>query len=295
MKISIIGIGRLGGALALAFPKSGHIVENLVARRPGPAEHLSDLISPPPKILSPAEFGQITSDVILISTGDAEIQAVAESLAENLANRPFVFHTSGSLSSSVLMALAEKGFPTASLHPLVSVSDSQIGSERFADAYFCVEGRPDAVAAAEKLVADLGGKSFSIDSGAKALYHASAVTACGHLVALIDVALEMLIKCGVSEEMAKVILLPLIRSTVENLNEQSPAEALTGTFARADSGTFERHLEALIAAGSEDILKIYLQLAERSLDLADTRNIDQPAKSKDIRKRLSLAKKNLKC
>ena len=56
---------------------------------------------------------------------------------------------------------------------------------------------------AEKLVTDLGGKSFSIETKYKTLYHASAVTACGHLVALLDVAFEMLSKCGLDEENCK--------------------------------------------------------------------------------------------
>ena len=41
-----------------------------------------------------------------------------------------------------------------------------------------------AVEAAKKIVDALGGKSFSIETKYKTLYHASAVTACGHLVAV---------------------------------------------------------------------------------------------------------------
>ncbi|MEO7674453.1 MAG: DUF2520 domain-containing protein, partial [Pyrinomonadaceae bacterium] len=54
-----------------------------------------------------------------------------------------------------------------------------------------------------------------------------------------------------------------------NLEVNSNAKALTGTFARADNKTFERHLRALDESVSSDVRRIYLSLADRSLDLAE--------------------------
>ncbi len=290
--ISIIGIGRLGGALAIALAKKGYEIENLVARDTQTVEKIKHLFSPKTKILSPEEFSEIKSDIILIATQDFEIETVAENLAENLSYQPFVFHTSGSLSSEILEKL--KDCKIGSIHPLVSISDAIIGAEKFADVYFCVEGEAEAVKIAEKISGDLGGKSFSIETKFKALYHASAVTACGHLVALIDVANEMLAKCGLDEENAQKILLPLIKSTVENLAVQNTSEALTGTFARLDTETFERHLNIMKENVSGEALETYLQLGMRSLHLVKEQNSNRQ-KLEDMRKKLSLAKKNLKC
>ncbi|MEZ5428097.1 MAG: Rossmann-like and DUF2520 domain-containing protein [Pyrinomonadaceae bacterium] len=295
MRISIIGIGRLGGALALAFSKKGYAVENLVARDRRTARWIEPLISPPPAILSPEDAGKISSEVVFITTQDGEISGAAGDLAEKLNHRPVVYHTSGSLSSEILKPLRDKGCPTGSIHPLVSVSDPALGAGRFPGAFFCIEAASEkATAIAEKLVADLGGRPFSIETGSKALYHASAVAACGHLVALIDISVEMLSDCGLTEADARRILLPLIESTVENLNRQTPAQALTGTFARADVDTFERHLAAIEKLGSPEILAIYLQLGERSLHLAEEQNADRE-KLEKLRKKISLAKKNLRC
>jgi len=61
-------------------------------------------------------------------------------LAKTINNKPRIFHTSGSLSSEILKDLKAVGCPTGSIHPLVSISDVRLGAERFADAYFCVEG-----------------------------------------------------------------------------------------------------------------------------------------------------------
>jgi len=55
-----------------------------------------------------------------------------------------------------------------------------------------------------------------------------------HLVALFDLAAEMLSACGISKKSARQVLLPLVESTVNNLMVMNPEQALTGTFARGD-------------------------------------------------------------
>ena len=292
MKISIIGIGRLGGALAIALSRENYQVENLFSRREN--LKISELIEPKPLIFTDENYGEISSDAVFITTQDGEIERTAENLAEKLKNKVVVFHTSGSLSSEILKSLKKKNCKTASIHPLVSISEQVLGASRFANSYFCIEGDDEAVKIGEKIVGDLGGKSFSIPTENKTLYHASAVMACGHLVALIDAAVETLSKCGLSQSAAKEILLPLVKSTIENLEIQSAEAALTGTFARADQDTFEKHLEALKEKSSGEILELYLQLGLRSTHLAE-RHGANAEKLKTIREKISLAKKNLKC
>ncbi len=294
MKISVIGIGRLGGALAIALSKNGFEIVNLFARNKENAEKIAVKINSRPQILTAQDFSKISSEVVLITTQDSEIAKLSADLLGSLPNNPFVFHTSGALSSEILSDLKKIGCRVGSIHPLVSISDSILGAKRFSGAYFCVEGDDEAIKIANQIVESLGGKTFFIETKFKALYHASAVTACGHLVALMDVAIEMLTKCGLSETNARQILLPLIESTIENLSEQTTARALTGTFARADIATLEKHIEALRENVSAEAFGVYLQLGNRSLHLAR----EQDASKEDLetmREKISLAKKNLKC
>ena len=286
--ISIVGIGRLGGALALALSKAGYRIDNLVYRsRPVP-EEVVGRISPQPHLVSFRDLDELRSDIVFITSADPEIESISSQLAARVKNSPLVFHTSGSLSSGILSGLADAGFGTGSMHPLISVSDPIRGSEQFAGAYFCIEGRDDATAAAKAIVTDLGGESFSIEPQFKPLYHASAVTASGHLVALVDTASEMLSNCGVEPAMAKRILMPLIKSTVTNLDNQSNREALTGTFARADIAAFERHMDALNRSASSEMRRVYLELGMRSLALADHHgNLSE--RSHELEKRIKLA------
>ena len=293
--VSIIGVGRVGGALALALNTKNkkYRVENLISRNPGRTAEIADNLVDKPQVFTDADVEKITSDIIFICTQDSEILNIAEKLAGKLTHKPYVFHVSGSLSSEVLSDVKKVGCKTGSIHPLISMSDAFLGAQRFENAYFCVEGETKAVKLAEKIVEDLNGKSFSIQTKHKILYHAAAVTACGHLVAVIDTALEMLDKCGLENVNAQEILLPLIKSTVENLETQTTAQALTGTFARADFPTFERHLDALNENVSPLAVEIYLSLGERSLELAKKQGANSVNLEK-IRKSISLAKKNIK-
>ncbi len=292
--VSIIGVGKVGGALALALAEKNYRVENLVSRNLDKARKIAGQISSKPDVKTLKEFEITTEDIIFIAVQDSEIKNVAEKLAQNSSNtKPNIFHTSGSLSSEVLSSLNDKGFKTGSIHPLVSISDSFIGMRKFKDAYFCVEGDLEAVKLAERVVADLGGKSFSIKTKYKTLYHASAVTACGHLVALIKIAAEMLETCGVEKSDAKKILMPLVKSTFENLENQSFAEALTGTFARGDLETLEKHIKTLQENATREQAEIYLLLGESSLKLAEEQGISREILEK-MTKKISLAKKNLK-
>ena len=294
-KISIIGVGRVGGALAIALTEKGFEIENLIVRNDETARKISRILEPRPRISTFEELSEITSGIVFITTQDSEIERAAETLAKKIKNtKPLVFHTSGSLSSAILKPLTAIGCPTGSIHPLVSLSDAVLGAGRFAGAYFCVEGDPQAAREAEKIVAALEGIPFTIETKYKILYHASAVTACGHLVALIDAAIEMLVKCGLNEEQSKATLLPLIKSTVENLEAQTTAQALTGTFARADVRTFEKHLSALRENVTPEALEIYLQLGARSAHLAERQGANAE-NLREILSEISLAKKNFKC
>lgn len=288
--ISIIGVGRVGGALAIALARSGYTIDRIVHRGSATAELISGRL-PSTVVLSPLNsFPDIESDIVLITTADPDIEEAAHQLETRVQGRQVVLHTSGSLSSDVLSNLKAAGCPTGSMHPLISISDAVAGANSFAEAYFCIEGDEAAQAAAKSIVAALGGRAFSIKSDDKPLYHAAAVMACGHLVALIDAAIEMLTECGIDAKTAQATLLPLIKSTITNLETQTPAKALTGTFARADVAAFERHLTAIDRSTHGAIRDVYLLLGERSLDLAAA-NDAGPENLEKLRKSISIAKR----
>ena len=292
--VAVIGAGRLGTALGQALNKAGYSVEIVVARRQTSARRAAKLIGKNPAWLSVQQLKRPSPNhtdrlsrcsLILISTPDDATASVAELLTVPLRSRDveprrasarrIALHTSGALSADVLSPLRRVGFATGSLHPLVSISDSQTGADAFRNAFFAIEGDPPAARAAKAVVRSLGGQSFSISPGAKALYHAAAVTTSGHVVALFDIALEMLIGCGLSRRRSRQILLPLLDSTARNLSTRDPRLALTGTFARGDVATARRHLASIKAHKLPDALAAYILLGHRSLLLARGRSTNR--------------------
>ena len=113
-------------------------------------------------------------------------------------------------------------------------------------AFYCIEGNKAAVVVCEIDCSSISAATpIIIKPEHKALYHAAALMASPHLVALFDLAVELMVSSGVKWADARKMLLPLVESTVKNLQARPPATALTGTFARGDIGTVERHLKVL--------------------------------------------------
>lgn len=286
--VAVIGAGRLGQAFAIALQSSGYPVVALVARRRQKAAKAAALLKttftqdpgktgPEPLVLGANELGELPeTDLVLITTPDDAIQDTAQRLSSlwNSRKRSAVLHTSGALSSEALAPLAEKGFQTGSIHPLISVSEPVSGAAALHGAFFCIEGTGKAKRLAEAIVRGLGGHSFTIKPESKALYHAAAVMTAPHLTALIDLAVEMLSACGLGKATAQKVFMPLLESTVNNLKSANPQQALTGTFARGDIATVRRHLEALSGKELAEALSVYKLLGLHSLRLAEKNGLD---------------------
>lgn len=277
--VSIIGAGRLGTALALALANRGYTIEAIVARHVARARRTVEQSGTRSLALTSKQLRRLPlSDLLFITTPDDAIAVTAAQLAATF-HEPqrgrTALHASGALSSGALSELRSAGFAIGSLHPLVSVSDPVQGALSLRTAFYCVEGDRAAISIARKVVRDLGAQSFSVHQQDKALYHAAAVMASGHLTALLDISTRMLMRCGLTEKRARAVLLPLVRSSVENLATNSHARALTGTFARADLATMRRHLEALRSQPDDEALAAYILLGSRSLQLAHQREADK--------------------
>ena len=289
--ISIIGAGRLGTALAIALTSKDYPIVAVAARRAAHARKSISLSGLPSQTLALGadQLEQLPpSDLVLITTPDDVIATIARSFAKlrrSSRHRTTFLHTSGALSSEALSPLAKAGFHTGSMHPLVSISNPRAGADALRGAFYCLEGDSVATRYAKAIVRDLNGKAFTISPQSKALYHAAAVMASPHLVALFDLASEMLVSAGLKKEAARNILAPLLQSTVNNLKHATPEKALTGTFARGDLATVQRHLKALSGKQLAEALQIYKLLGLHSLQLAAKTGL-KPQLVNEIRKAL---------
>jgi len=292
--VSLIGVGRLGGALAIALSRTGFDVEQLIYRTALPAAETVGLIKGRPDQVSFDDLRPISSDLLVITTGDDQIEAVCTAAAPFVNAGTVVLHTSGALSSEVLSAAAEKGLATGSMHPLISISDAVRSADLISGAFFCIEGSSNAVTAADVVVSALGGRSFTIATAFKPLYHAAAVLASGHIVALFETAVETLTKCGPDGGRAKEVLFPLLASSVRNLSDQDTAAALTGPFSRVDGSAIQRHLDVFDRERLHETKRIYIEIGEKALDLAERNGAARVEVSK-IRETLKLALEKGRC
>jgi predicted short-subunit dehydrogenase-like oxidoreductase (DUF2520 family) len=189
-------------------------------------------------------------DLLVLAVPDGAIADVARSVAPVAST--VVAHLAGSLGLDVLAPHAR----TAALHPLVALPNAEVGAARLAaGAWFAVAG--DEIAT--RVVEALGGRWFSVADADRAAYHAAAVIASNHLVALLDQ-----VAAVAPGDVPLAAYLDLVRTTVENVAELGPVDALTGPAARGDRATIERHLAALAPAERE----LYELLAARCARMA---------------------------
>jgi predicted short-subunit dehydrogenase-like oxidoreductase (DUF2520 family) len=210
--VRILGGGGAGGSLAAALGRIGWVSE--VVGRDGDGARAAHGV-----------------DLLVLAVPDDAIAALAEAVEP--VPSTVVAHLAGSLGLDVLKPHARR----AAIHPLVALPNADVGAERLlGGAWFAVAG--DAIVS--ELVAALGGRSFTVEDRDRAAYHAAAVVASNHLVALLD-QVASVAPLGVPFD----AYLDLVRSTVENVAALGPVAALTGPAARGDTATIERHLAAL--------------------------------------------------
>lgn len=275
--VSIVGLGRVGTALAVALADAGYSLGSLISKRPVAAKKTLKRLNCPAQVMAIRSLAQLDGNAVIIATPDDQIAGVAKSLAElriNSNRKRVVLHTSGALSSSILAPLAEKGWQTGSLHPLVAVGDLKVRENIFRSSYWCVEGDPAAARLAKRLIRDLEGHTFSVNAKQKPLYHAAAVMAAGNLVALLSVATNLLNQCGIKEELGRRILEPLAGSALHNFSND-PKHALTGPFARGDLATVSLHLQSLSTPKTREARALYTLLGMRSIELAEAMGLDK--------------------
>lgn len=211
--VRIVGPGRAGTSLALALTGAGWDVAPLLGRRDAVAG---------------AAHGV---DLLVLATPDDAILEVARAVEPDDAT--VVAHLAGARGLEVLAPHPRR----AAVHPLISLPTPELGARRLVGGWFAVAGDP----LAGEVVDALEGRAFTVRDGDRATYHAAAVIASNHLVALLGQVERLADSVGVPFE----AYLDLATDTLANVAEMGPAAALTGPAARGDEATLRRHLRAL--------------------------------------------------
>ncbi len=246
-RLAVIGPGRMGLALGGAL----HHVDALerltyFGRSPEPPPHpLFDRedVEYRMGIGRPAE----DTTVLLLAVPDDALHTVANEVAQSgpAPRGCVVLHLSGALSTDVLAPMHAAGYTIGSLHPLQTVADAWSGVERLRGCSYAIAGEPGALAACRRLVLAVGGRPMVIPPALRPLYHAAAVFASNYVLAATATVARTLAEAGISEEDAIAAALPLMRGTMDNVEQLGLGSALTGPIARGDVDTVRLHLSRL--------------------------------------------------
>jgi predicted short-subunit dehydrogenase-like oxidoreductase (DUF2520 family) len=102
--------------------------------------------------------------------------------------------------------------------------------------------------------------------------HASAVIASNYLVVLANLMTKVSAKGGIPEDISLKALIPLMRNTLDNIEQNGVTNSLTGPIARGDVNTVADHLELLTS--DPELLKLYKLFGLEALKLSDLKSSD---------------------
>jgi predicted short-subunit dehydrogenase-like oxidoreductase (DUF2520 family) len=243
--LSIVGAGRVGRALGRRLHELGWKMGVVCARSESSARKAVRFIGAG-KPQAGLSVQVLASKVVLLTVPDDAIAAVAGELARIGGDEwrgRIVLHTSGALDSTVLSPLKACGAAVGSMHPLQSFSG--VGIPPLQGRVFGIEGDEPAVRVARSISRALEGTPVKLTAEKKALYHAAGAFAAGHLLAMEEAGVQLLMNVGMKRAAATKALLSLSRQVLDNYEKLGPHYAWTGPLSRGDYGVVASHHRAL--------------------------------------------------
>jgi predicted short-subunit dehydrogenase-like oxidoreductase (DUF2520 family) len=264
LKTGFVGAGTTGTALAVRLSQKGWPVVAVFSRTVSSAERLAGLV-PGCRVCHTSRELAEAAEMVFITTPDDVITGVCSQI--QWSKRHKVLHCSGAHSVDILEPARKLGAAVGSFHPLQTFAGVDQAIANLPGSTFALEAEEPLLWTLQELTRLLNGNWVELKPGDKVLYHAAAVFACNYLVTLVKLALDLWKDFGVSSREATRALLPLLKGTINNIDNIGLPDCLTGPVARGDSGTIEKHLSAL-GARSPSLLSTYRELGVQTIPIA---------------------------
>ena len=248
--VLVLGRGKAGGALMASFAAAGVDAAQLPGRHPLVAADLDDV------------------QIVLLAVPDDAVVAVATALPTSKA---VVAHLAGAHGRTHLPAHLRRG----TFHLLASLAPG-VPIER--GAICATDGDDDA--ANERLTVlakQLQLTPVRVADEHRRRYHAAAVIAGNLATALLQLGVEEMVEAGVPDDVARVGLARLLRSTAERAIASPLPTALTGPVARGDVTTIGAHLAILEGETREIYTQLTRVLIERVRSSSSSSSAPPPA------------------
>ena len=267
-RIGFIGAGRVGQGLSRAFARAGLTVVAVASRSRASAEALAAPLAAC-RVFDKPQAVVDNADLVFLSVPDDAIAPLAASLCWRAGMA--VVHCSGASELTTLVAARAAGAQTGSFHPLLMFADAETAAAALPGCAIALEAEGTLLRELEAMVTALGAQILHLPPGARAAYHAASHYGAAFLCVLLAEGTKILDAAGMSGEASRKALLSLARGTLDALEQTGPARAMAGVYARGDTGSAARHLQALDAMNA-DVAAFYRCLALRSVALAEEAN-----------------------
>ncbi|UCE98448.1 MAG: DUF2520 domain-containing protein [Dehalococcoidia bacterium] len=261
IKIGFIGAGIVATTLATALHSKGYSIVAVSSRSRRSSDRLAKSMKGCRSYSSQGVADN--SGLVFITTPDDAIARVVTEVRW----RPeqSIIHCSGADSTAILSPARKVGACVGVFHPLQTFTSSR--QERLTGITYAIEADKPLLVILKEMATTLGGRWIELKQKDKVLYHTAAVFACNYLVTLLKVATDLWQHLGIPPKQANLALLPLLKGTINNIENTGIPRCLTGPISRGDNGTIKKHLEALQEAAPE-LVTIYRELGLKTIPIA---------------------------
>jgi predicted short-subunit dehydrogenase-like oxidoreductase (DUF2520 family) len=264
LKLGIIGAGIVGTALAVRLSRKGYQIIAVNSRSRSSSLRLVQNVGGGQIFDSPQAVAD-NADFIFITTPDDSIPVIVNQTRWHTGQ--YVVHCSGADSLDVLEIARISGAQVGSFHPLQTFAGIQKAIDNLPGSTFALEGEGFILDILKDMANALEGPWIKLGAGDKAAYHTAAVMTSNYMVTLVKLATDLWDSFGISREQAIQALLPLLKGTINNIENLGVPNALTGPIARGDIGTIQIHLETLKST-SPNLIPVYCQLGLQTIPVA---------------------------
>ena len=279
VKIGFIGAGTVGTALAVRLAEKGYTVVAVASRARSSADRLAGLLDGCQAYDSKQTVADL-ADLVFVTTPDDDVPEVVSEI--NWCSGQSVVHCSGVDSLDVLEKARQDGAWVGGFHPLQSFASAVHAIENLPGSTFALEGEPPLLDHLKEMAQSLDGNAVVLGLGDKALYHAAAVIACNYTVTLMKMATDLWKTFGADPDDAVKALLPLLKGTLNNIENVGLPDCLTGPIARGDIGTVMKHIEAMNQKAPE-IVSTYRDLGLQTIPIALNKGKIDLARAEELR------------
>jgi len=264
LKVGFIGAGTTGTALAVRLFQKECPVVAVSSRSLTSAQRLAGMVTNCQICQTAQELADI-AELVFITTPDDVIARICGEVQWHKGQS--VVHCSGAHSVDILEPARKLGATVGSFHPLQTFAGIDQAIENLPGSFFALEAEEPLLSRLKDITSLLNGNGVELKPGDKVLYHAAAVFACNYLVTLVKMALDLWQDFGVTQKDATTALMPLLKGTINNIDNIGLPDCLTGPIARGDLGTISRHLNALEVKSSA-LLATYKELGLQTVPIA---------------------------